>query len=234
MRRHARPSRQAIGGRRPSRLSLKAELERFLSHSGFQASRRFFRAGFPCSKTRASFAMNYCSDCGAPVSLHIPAGDTRPRHVCTRCGAIHYQNPKLVVGAIPVLDDKILLCRRAIEPRYGKWTLPAGFMENNETTAEAAARETLEEACARIEIGEMFTFIDLPRISQIHIFYRARLLDADFRPGEESLETALFAEDAIPWRDIAFCVTALTLRHYFDDLHDSCWRFHAIIHNASH
>jgi len=170
--------------------------------------------------------MKFCSDCGATVQLRTPPGDTLPRHVCTRCGAIHYQNPKLVVGAIPEWEDRILLCRRAIEPRHGRWTLPAGFMENAETTAEAAARETLEEACARIEVGEMFTLISVPHISQVHIVYRARLLDLDFRPGDESLDVALFSETEIPWDDIAFRTIALTLRHYFDDRRQGTFRFH--------
>ncbi|MDR1229638.1 MAG: NUDIX hydrolase [Azoarcus sp.] len=176
--------------------------------------------------------MKYCSTCGAPVTLCIPSGDTRQRHVCVNCGAIHYQNPKLVVGAIPVWENKILLCRRAIEPRRRKWTLPAGFMENHETAAEAAIRETLEETCANVGLDEMFTFIDLPCIDQVHIFYRARLLDANFRPGDESLETVLFDEDGIPWDDIAFRSTALTLRHYFDDRRAGHWRFHAIVQRA--
>jgi ADP-ribose pyrophosphatase YjhB (NUDIX family) len=171
--------------------------------------------------------MNYCSHCGAPVGLRIPAGDTLPRHVCERCGTIHYLNPKLVIGAIPEWEDKILLCRRAIEPRSGLWTLPAGFMENAETTAEAAARETLEEACARVEIGAMFTFINVPHINQVHILYRARLLDLDFAPGPESLEVQLFEEAAIPWQDIAFRTIGLTLRHYFEDRKAGCYGFHA-------
>lgn len=142
--------------------------------------------------------MKYCSNCGATVAFRIPPGDSLPRHVCEQCGTIHYQNPKLVVGALAEWGDRILLCRRAIEPRHGMWTLPAGFMENEETTAQAAARETLEEACARIEVGELYTLIDVPHISQVHIIYRARLLDLDFRPGEESLEVALLREDEIP------------------------------------
>ncbi len=141
---------------------------------------------------------------------------------------IHYENPKLVVGTIPEWENSILLCRRAIEPRHGKWTLPAGFMETRETTAGAALRETQEEACARIEIGEMFTLIDVPVISQVHIFYRARLLDTDFHPGEESLETALFPETRIPWDDIAFHTVSLTLRRYFADRRDGNWRFHTM------
>ncbi|MDR1855210.1 MAG: NUDIX hydrolase [Azoarcus sp.] len=173
--------------------------------------------------------MNFCSECGAPVGLRVPEGDSRPRYVCTKCGAVHYQNPRLVVGAIPEWrDGRILLCRRAIEPRLGKWTLPAGFMENGETTAEAAARETLEEACAHIEIGDMYTVVDVPHVSQVHVFFRARLLDEDFYPGDESLETVLLAEDEIPWRDIAFRTTLVTLRRYYEDRRAGAWRFHAL------
>lgn len=171
--------------------------------------------------------MNYCSHCSAPVSLKVPAGDTLPRHVCERCGTIHYANPKMVVGAIPEWEDSILLCRRAIEPRSGLWTLPAGFMENAETTAQAAARETLEEACARIEVGEMFTFINVPHINQVHILYRARLLDLEFAPGQESLEVRLFGEAAIPWEDIAFRTIGMTLRHYYEDRKAGRFGFHA-------
>lgn len=170
--------------------------------------------------------MNFCSSCGAPVAFRIPPGDTLPRHVCERCGTIHYQNPKVVVGALPVWEDKVLLCRRAIEPRHGKWTLPAGFMENAETTAQAAARETLEEACARIEVGELYTLIDVPHISQVHIIYRARLLDLDFRAGEESLEVALFSEEEIPWEQIAFRSIAISLRHFFADRRSGQWGVH--------
>jgi ADP-ribose pyrophosphatase YjhB (NUDIX family) len=170
--------------------------------------------------------MNYCSHCGAPVSLMVPAGDNLPRHVCERCGTIHYQNPKMVVGAIPEWEDRILLCRRAIEPRSGLWTLPAGFMENAETTAEAAARETLEEACARIEVGEMFSLINVPHINQVHILYRARLLDLDFSPGTESLEVRLFDEADIPWEAIAFRTIGMTLRHYYADRKAGSYAFH--------
>lgn len=170
--------------------------------------------------------MNFCSSCGAPVELRVPPGDTLPRHVCPACGSIHYQNPKVVVGALAEWEGRILLCRRAIEPRLGRWTLPAGFMENRETTAEAAARETLEEACARIAVGELYTLFDIPHISQIHIVYRARLLDLDFAPGEESLEVALFDEDEIPWADIAFRSIDLTLRHYYADRRRGDWALH--------
>lgn len=170
--------------------------------------------------------MKFCSDCGATVELRIPAGDNLFRHVCSSCGSIHYQNPKIVVGALPEWEGRVLLCRRAIEPQYGLWTLPAGFMENAETTAQAAARETLEEACARIEVGEMFTLISVPHISQVHIVYRARLLDLDFRAGEESLDVALFGEHEIPWEQMAFRTIGMSLRHYFEDRRRGAFRFH--------
>lgn len=171
--------------------------------------------------------MNYCSQCGAQVEFRVPQGDTLHRHVCPRCGSIHYQNPKLVIGAIPEWDDRILLCRRAIEPRLGYWTLPAGFMENAETTAQAAERETLEEACARIEVGELFSLINVPHINQVHLLYRARLLDLEFRPGTESAEVALFAEEDIPWKQLAFRTISLTLRHYYEDRRSGSFGFHA-------
>jgi ADP-ribose pyrophosphatase YjhB (NUDIX family) len=171
-------------------------------------------------------ALNFCSVCGAPVRQRIPAGDSLPRAVCDACGAIHYRNPKLVVGALPVWEDRILLCRRAIEPRHGKWTLPAGFMENHETVAAAALRETREEANARVELGAMYTLLSVPHISQVHVIYRARLLDLDFAPGEETLEVALFREAEIPWDDIAFRTIALTLRHYFADRRAGAFGFH--------
>ncbi len=171
--------------------------------------------------------MNFCSNCGAPVCLRVPAGDSLLRHVCNNCGMVHYQNPKLVVGALAEWDGRILMCRRAIEPRHGYWTLPAGFMENGESTAAAAARETLEEACARVAVDDIYTFINVPHINQVHIIYRARLLDADFSPGEESLETVLLDEHEIPWRDIAFRTIGLTLQHYFADRRSGHFGFHA-------
>lgn len=173
--------------------------------------------------------MKFCSSCGSQVQFRVPHGDSLPRHVCDHCGTIHYQNPKVVVGALAEWEDRILLCRRAIEPRYGTWTLPAGFMENEESTAQAAARETREEACARIELGAMYTLIDVPHISQVHIIYRARLLDLDFRPGEESLEVALFDEKDIPWDHIAFRTIALTLKHFFEDRRKGEWPFHNLV-----
>ena len=170
--------------------------------------------------------MKYCSNCGAHVEWLIPEMDSLPRHVCPTCNTVHYVNPKVVVGAIAEWDDRILLCRRAIQPRHGFWTLPAGFMENSETTAEAAARETLEEACARIQVGEMLSLINVPHISQVHIFYRARLLDLDFGAGEESLAVDLFREQDIPWDDIAFRTISLSLKQYFADRRAGQFTFH--------
>ncbi|MCX8085769.1 MAG: NUDIX hydrolase [Rhodocyclaceae bacterium] len=171
--------------------------------------------------------MNFCSACGAPVQFKVPPGDTLPRHVCNTCGAIHYRNPRLVVGALPVWEDRVLLCRRAIDPRRGYWTLPAGFMENAETLAEAALRETREEANARIELDELFTLISVPHISQVHAIFRARLIDLDFSAGAESLEVALFDEASIPWQAIAFRTVALTLEHFFADRAKGRFLFHA-------
>ena len=166
----------------------------------------------------AILEMKFCSACGAEVELRLPPDDNRPRYVCTICATIHYQNPKLVIGSIPVWEDgRILLCRRAIEPRHGLWTLPAGFMENGETTAEAATRETLEEANARVEIGDLYSMYNLPNINQVHLLFRARLLDLDFSPGVESLEVGLFEERDIPWGEIAFRPVLFTLEHYFAD-----------------
>jgi len=161
--------------------------------------------------------MKFCSQCGQPVELRTPEDDNVPRHVCTACGTIHYQNPKIVVGCIPEWEDRILLCKRAIEPRYGQWTLPAGFMENDETTHEGAARETLEEATARVEVGDLYTMFNLPHVNQVYMMYRARLLDLDFAPGRESLDVALYRESEIPWPQIAFPVITETLRAYFED-----------------
>jgi len=170
--------------------------------------------------------MNFCSECGSAVVLRIPAGDNLPRHVCPDCGVIHYQNPKMVVGCIPEWEDKILLCRRAIDPKYGLWTLPAGFMENGETTLEGAARETWEEAGARIEMGGLYTLYNLPHINQVYLMFRARLLDLDFQPGIESLEARLFTEAEIPWNEIAFRTVHATLEQYFSDRRTGSFDFH--------
>ena len=161
--------------------------------------------------------MKFCSNCGAEVSLRIPAGDSRPRYVCAACATVHYQNPKIVAGCIPVWEDRVLLCRRAIEPRYGLWTLPAGFMENGETTPQAARRETLEEACARVDIQALYAVFNLPHIDQVYMMFRARLCDLDFAPGAESLEVGLFEEAVIPWEQLAFPVVRESLRLFFAD-----------------
>ncbi len=171
--------------------------------------------------------MNFCSNCAAPVVRRVPPGDSLPRWLCDSCGMIHYENPKLVVGAMPEWEGRLLLCRRAIEPRYGYWTLPAGFMENDETTGDAAMRETLEEAGARVALLEPFTMVSVPRVNQVHLFYRARLLDLEFKPGEESIEVALFEEDEVPWKDIAFRTVGLTLKHWFADRKSGAFRFHS-------
>ena len=171
--------------------------------------------------------MKFCSNCAAPITQRIPPGDALPRHVCDACGSIHYQNPKLVVGAVPEWEGRILLCRRAIEPRYGYWTLPAGFMENDETASQGAARETLEEAGARIELGPPFSLISVPRVNQVHLFYRARLRNLEFKPGEETLEVALVEEAAIPWKELAFRTVGLTLKLWLEDRRRGSFAFHA-------
>jgi ADP-ribose pyrophosphatase YjhB (NUDIX family) len=165
--------------------------------------------------------MKFCSECAHPVTVAIPEGDNRPRYVCTQCGTIHYQNPKMVIGSIPVWERdgelKVLLCKRAIEPRYGYWTLPAGFMENEETTGEAAVRETEEEAGANVELGNLFTLLNVAHVHQVHLFYLARLLDLDYAAGIESLDVQLFAEHEIPWDDLAFPTIRTTLELFFAD-----------------
>ena len=161
--------------------------------------------------------MKYCSNCGNPVIERIPPGDNRPRFVCDHCETIHYQNPRIIAGCLPIHEERVLLCKRAIEPRYGLWTLPAGFMENGETSLEAALRETWEEALARVDIDGIYTLFNLPHINQVYMIFRARLCDLNFGAGEESLEVALFREEDIPWDNIAFPVMRKTLEFYFQD-----------------
>jgi len=161
--------------------------------------------------------MRFCPSCGARVTLETPPGDNRPRHVCSACGAVHYENPRLVVGCVPELEGRILLCRRAIEPRRGYWTVPAGFMENGETLQQAAARESEEEALARVEIGSLLAIVHVLHAHQVHVFFRARLPRADFGAGSESLEVALVDPADIPWTEIAFPSTEFALRRYLDD-----------------
>ena len=162
--------------------------------------------------------MKYCTNCGSPTETRIPDGDNRPRQVCTRCHTVHYVNPRIVTGAVCVWEDRILLCRRAIEPRHGKWTLPAGFMETGETIAEGALRETGEEAGARTDgNAELFAVIDVPHAEQVHVFYRAQLATPELAPGEESLDARLLAEADIPWDQIAFSTVEATLRWFLAD-----------------
>ena len=171
--------------------------------------------------------MKFCPNCAAPITRRVPPGDSVARDVCDACGSIHYQNPKLVVGCVPEWEGKILLCRRALEPRYGYWTLPAGFMENGETTGQGAARETLEEAGARVELLAPFSMISVPYVNQVHLFFRARLLDLQFKPGDESLEVALFEEARVQWKDVAFRTVGVTLKHWFADRARNSFGFHA-------
>ena len=161
----------------------------------------------------------HCPSCGAALVFEVPADDNRERAVCHACDSIHYQNPLNVVGTLPVWEaqGQVLLCRRAIQPRRGLWTLPAGFMELGETSAEGAARETDEEAGAEIEMGPLYVVANVVRVGQVHLFYRARLLSTVFNPGPESLEARLFSEAEVPWEEIAFNTTRETLRRYFDD-----------------
>jgi ADP-ribose pyrophosphatase YjhB (NUDIX family) len=161
--------------------------------------------------------MNFCSHCGQPVALQIPAGDHLPRHVCRSCGTIHYQNPKLVVGSVPEYEGRILLCKRGIEPRLGYWTIPAGFMENNETLEAGAAREAREEALIDVEIGSLLLLANVTHAQQVHVFFRSRMRTAQFGPTPESLEVRLIEETDIPWADLAFPSTEAALRHFVAD-----------------
>lgn len=171
--------------------------------------------------------MKFCSACGTSKLEHrIPDGDTLPRFVCGECGTIHYQNPKIVVGCLPEWEGGVLLCKRAIEPRHGLWTLPAGFLENGETLMDGALRETLEEAHARVELGALYTVISLPQINQVYMMFRSRLLDLGFGPGAESLEVRLFDESEIPWESLAFRTITRTLRNYFLDRRQGAFTLH--------
>ncbi|HEY7377944.1 MAG TPA: NUDIX hydrolase [Steroidobacteraceae bacterium] len=161
--------------------------------------------------------MNFCSHCGQPVTLRVPPGDHLPRFVCDSCGTIHYQNPKLVAGCIPEWQGKLLICRRAIEPRRGFWTVPAGFMENDETLMQAAAREAVEEAEAIVQIGSLLAIFHALRAHQVHVFFRARLIEPRFGVGPESLEVKLIETSDIPWDEIAFPSSIFALRHYLAD-----------------
>ena len=170
--------------------------------------------------------MKFCSQCGAPVILRIPTGDNRPRHVCESCNTVHYQNPKIVAGCIPEWEGRVLLCRRAIEPRYGLWTLPAGFMENHESAVAAATRETLEEANAVVENLSLYGLYSLIHVSQVYLMFRGLLKDGQASSGEESLEVGMFAEAEIPWDEIAFAVVRETLQQYFADRQTGAFTLH--------
>jgi len=162
--------------------------------------------------------IKFCKQCGSAVVYRIPDdGDTKLRAVCPACHTIHYENPLNVVGTVPCWGDKVLLCKRNIEPRFGLWTLPAGFMELNETTAEGAARETVEEAGAQFVMQELFTLVNVARVGQVHLFYRAQLTSDQFDPGTETIEARLFLESEIPWEEIAFRTTRVTLEQFFAD-----------------
>ncbi|WP_432697440.1 NUDIX hydrolase [Marinobacterium sp. YM272] len=161
--------------------------------------------------------MKYCSECGESVERGVPPGDNRERHICPACGTIHYHNPRIIAGCLPVYGDRVLLCRRAIEPRLGYWTLPAGFMENGESTEDAARRETLEEACTEVEIHSLYTLTSIMHVNQVQMIYLAKMPSPDYGPSEESLEVALFSEEEIPWDELAFETIRNVLRLYFED-----------------
>ncbi len=158
--------------------------------------------------------MNFCSGCGQPTELRVPAGDHLPRYVCTGCGTVHYQNPRVVVGCVPEHEGKILLCRRAIEPRLGFWTIPAGFMENGESLQQGAARECFEEACAPVTMGSLLAVVSIPEAQQVHVFFRAQMDRLEFAAGVESLEVMLVTPEQIPWDQIAFPSTRFALEQY--------------------
>jgi ADP-ribose pyrophosphatase YjhB (NUDIX family) len=173
--------------------------------------------------------IKHCKNCGTAVVYRVPDdGDTKERAVCPSCHTIHYENPLNVVGTVPHLGDRVLLCKRNIEPRWGKWTLPAGFMELHETTSEGAARETVEEAGAQFEMERLFSVLNVARVGQVHLFYTARLLNGEFDPGHETIEARLFTEAEIPWDDIAFRTVKETLERYFADRRAGGLSFHVV------
>jgi ADP-ribose pyrophosphatase YjhB (NUDIX family) len=161
--------------------------------------------------------MKFCPSCAALVEMRIPDGDHLPRAVCSGCGTIHYRNPKLIAGCVPEHGGRILVCRRAIEPRRGFWTIPAGFMEVGETLQQAAARECHEEALARVEVGSLCAVVHVLHAAQVHVMFRAVLTGDAFGVGIESLETRLVEERDVPWLEIAFPSVEFTLRRYFED-----------------
>ena len=170
--------------------------------------------------------MNFCSNCGTPVVLKVPDGDFLPRHVCENCGTIHYLNPKIVVGSVPEYEGRILLCKRGIEPRLGFWTIPAGFMENDETLEAGAAREAREEALIDVEIGSLLLLANVTHARQVHVFFRSRMRTPTFGVTHESLEVRLLDERDIPWDDLAFPSTEYALRRYVEDRANGVSRHH--------
>ena len=179
--------------------------------------------------------MKFCSNCGSTVELQIPQGDDRHRHVCSDCDTIHYQNPHIVAGCLPIYENKVLLCKRAIEPRHGFWTLPAGFMENGESTEQGALRESWEEARADIDLDGLYTLFSIPEINQVYMLFKGTLSNLNFAPGPESLEVGLFTEDEIPWDQLAFPVMKKTLRYYFEDLKNNTFPFRSeTLHREKH
>jgi ADP-ribose pyrophosphatase YjhB (NUDIX family) len=179
---------------------------------------------------------NFCGQCGHAITRRIPPGDNRERDLCEKCGAVHYQNPRVVVGTMPILDDKVLLCLRAIEPRANTWTLPAGFMELGETLSQGAERETQEEAGANIELGHLYTTIDISHVDQIHIYFLAHAINADLNPGPETIEAKWFNLNEIPWDNLSFRSVSTTLKHYLRDRETGTFGPHhyALTHAAKH
>ena len=171
--------------------------------------------------------MKFCSACGHEVVFRIPDGDTRPRFLCDGCETIHYQNPRIVTGCLVSWEDRVLLCKRDIEPRRGYWTLPAGYLENGETTEAGAIRETWEEARATVHVEDLYTLFSLPHISQVYMFYRGRLLEPAFEAGDETAAVGLFLEEEIPWSELAFPVVGQTLKHFFEDRRRATFQFRA-------
>lgn len=190
---------------------VKAIIKTILCASGLSP---IFGSGNLSTMSENTDANTDASKPRGPIHRRIPEDDSRVRSICDDCNFIHYVNPKIVVGAVCTWEDRFLLCKRAIEPRHGFWTLPAGYMEERETTIEGAMREAREEACADIEIDALLGIYNVPRISQVHMYYRARLLSPDVAVGEETSEVGLFKWDEIPWDEIAFPTVRWALDHF--------------------
>lgn len=171
--------------------------------------------------------MNYCSNCGTDeLKKEVPSGDNRLRIVCGKCGTVHYQNPKIIAGCLPIWDGKVLLCRRAIEPRKGYWNLPAGFMEIQETPEQGAAREVWEEAMAKVENLTLHNIFTMKKFHHVYVQFLGDLVNGEFGVGEESLESKLFGEEEIPWDEIAFSSSVFALKKYFEDRRNGAKQVH--------